>query len=77
MNRLTETEKKIAELIYNQVDYMYCDNCRFNYEISEEEYGKTHIFWACDDCYRKYNGWGISKAESENIAIKISNVINE
>lgn len=53
------TAKEISDLIYKRVDYMYCDNCRYNTEIEDE---------ACEDCHRKYNGWGISRAEADAIA---------
>lgn len=64
---IEEKVQKIAELLYEEIDYMYCNNCRFDSEIREEDSDK----WKCDECHRKYNGWGISKAESERIAKKI------
>lgn len=67
MSKLTKVEQKIADLIYNEVSYMYCDNCRCRSEIAKEDEQ-----WGCDDCHRKYNGWGISKREAESIARKIS-----
>lgn len=72
IRKLTEQEQKIAELIYNDLDYMYCDNCRFGFEISEEDCtDESGISYGCEDCHRKYNGWGISKAASENLVRKI------
>jgi len=59
---------KIAQIIYDNLSYMYCDNCRYNSEI-EEEYG-------CEDCHRKYNGWGISMATAKGIAEEIKNESN-
>lgn len=56
-------KEKIAKIIYERLDYMYCDNCRYGLEIGQEDSS-----WGCDDCHRKYNGWGISKNESEKIA---------
>lgn len=56
---------KIAQIIYDNLSYMYCDNCRYNSEIKEED--------GCDDCHRKYNGWGISMATAKGIAEKIKN----
>ena len=52
-----ENVQEIAELLYNEIGYMYCDNCRFSSEIIEEDSDE----WKCDECHRKYNGWGISK----------------
>jgi len=57
---------KIAQIIYDNLPYMYCDNYRYNSEI-EDEYG-------CEDCHRKYNGWGISMATAKGIAKEISNM---
>ena len=57
-------EQKIANLIYDYIDYMYCDNCRYNYEQDGED--------ACEDCHRKNNGWGISMLVSQNIAREIA-----
>lgn len=56
---------KIAQIIYDNLSYMYCDNCRYNSEIKEED--------GCDDCHRKYNGWGISMATAKGIAEEIKN----
>lgn len=56
-------------MIYDSVDYMYCDNCRFNSEMDNYD-------GACDDCHRKYNGWGISQSESEWLASKICKLLN-
>ena len=71
---MTKREKinMIAELIYNDLDYMYCDNCRFNSEIKEKDCTEeSGIQWGCDDCHRKYNGWGISKSSAVKLAKKI------
>ena len=57
------TKEQISDLIYNWLDYMYCDNCRFDSEISGTD--------ACEDCHRKYNGWGISRTTCDLLAEKI------
>lgn len=54
---------EMAKIIYENLDYMYCDNCRYNSEIGEEDPS-----WSCDECYRKYNGWGISMKEATRIS---------
>ena len=68
-----DINEKISEIIYNNLCYMYCDNCRYNTEIntSEDEYG------ACENCHRKYNGWAISKAESDSITNKIIKLLED
>jgi len=53
---------KIADIIYEELGYMYCDNCRYQ-ENSEDEYGIDH----CEYCHRKYNGWAVSKETAEAI----------
>ena len=62
----------VAKIIYDNLNYMYCDNCRCNSEIEKDscEYG-------CDDCHRKYNGWGISMQTSKRIAKEILENIGE
>lgn len=74
-NKSSENSKKegIAKIIYDSLSYMYCDNCRFNSEINEEDSDE----WGCDDCHRKYNGWGISMQESRCIAKDILESIRE
>lgn len=61
----------ISDIIYDYVNYMYCDNCRFGHELAEESES------ACEDCHRKYNGWGISRITSDSIAEKICKKMNE
>lgn len=56
-------KEKIAKIIYEELSYMYCDNCRYAFEISEDDPD-----WSCDECHRKNNGWGISMAEAKQIA---------
>ena len=52
-------------MIYDSLDYMYCDNCRYNSEINDEN--------SCDDCHRKYNSWAISRSECNWLARAITN----
>lgn len=30
-------KEKIANIIYNELAYMYCDNCRYSHEIDTDE----------------------------------------
>lgn len=74
---LTEQEQKIAELLYKELDYTYCHNCRFGTEIKEEDCTEEScMVWGCEDCHRKYMGWELSKAEAKTIAMKISKLVN-
>ena len=76
MNK-TEKKQAIADIIYNNLGYMYCDNCRFGSEISEEESNENFGYWGCEDCHRKYNGWGISKSVSNSLAKGIMKICSE
>ena len=73
----TEKKQAITTLIYNDLDYMYCDNCRFGSEISEEESIERFGYWGCEDCHRKYNGWGISQATAEYLAKEIMKLVED
>lgn len=69
-----DIQKKISDILYENLGYMYCDNCRFDSEISKKESEKLYGNWGCEDCYRKYNGWGISRATCDELARKIGGV---
>lgn len=72
----TEWHQDVSNIIYSNLGYMYCDNCRFNSEISEKESDEKFGYWICEDCHRKYNGWGISRVECDKLA-RIIGEINE
>lgn len=74
---MNKTEKKnaISTMIYESLNYMYCDNCRFNYEIKEEDCEEG--MYGCEDCHRKYNGWGISREEANRLAKQIMELENK
>ena len=55
-------ESRISDLIYDRLNYMYCDNCRYNSEIPGD---------GCEDCHRKNNGWAISRNMADYIAALI------
>lgn len=55
----------IAELLYDELCYAYCDNCR-NAENEEN----------CDFCYRKYQNWGISRETAQELEKRIKEKIN-
>ncbi len=68
MNK-TERRNAIATMIYESLDHMYCDNCRFGSEIKEADCEEG--MYGCEDCHRKYNGWGISKKEANRLVKQI------
>lgn len=49
----------ISDIIFDELSYAYCDNCRFDESDS------------CEYCHRKSIAWAISKEASERIANKI------
>lgn len=71
-NYNNELKEKISQLIYNKLEYAYCDNCRGpeaeNYE-EEEKY--------CGNCHRKYQNWGIGKNIADELAEQIFEYINK
>lgn len=78
MNNKKEILNEIANLLYNNLDYMYCNNCRFGKEISEEDCTEeSGITYGCEDCHRKYNGWGISKGVSLKLAKNIVDLLDK
>lgn len=54
----------ISDLIYEELDYMYCDNCRYDTELHDDGYSG----FPCEDCHRKYNGWAVSRAQADALA---------
>lgn len=58
---------KIAQFIYDYLDWAYCDNCRHDFEDSRK----------CDCCHRKSINWEISKETAEVLADKIMDIIKE
>lgn len=71
--KMEDSQDDIVKIIYNTLDHMYCDNCRFSSEIKESDNGE----WNCDECHRKYNGWGVSMQESNKIAKEILKQLGE
>lgn len=59
------TQTEISDLIYKQLDYVYCDNCRFETEIP---YSSDKYYHPCEDCHRKEQNWAISKGDADRIA---------
>ena len=53
-------KEKITNIIYEELSYIYCYNCRGN---DNEDF--------CEDCHRKYMNWAIAKPTAEGIANKI------
>jgi len=69
-------KEKIAEILYNELDYIYCNTCKYT-QITREEAEEKFDYYGCDDCYRKYMGWEISKNYAEEIAEEIINELNK
>ncbi len=59
-----QNKEKIIQILTNDLDYCYCDNCKYgDYETYEDRF--------CEGCYRKYSNWALSPATAEEIADKI------
>ena len=58
-----KTKNEIAQIIYDYLDWMYCDNCRYNVEIESN---------CCEDCHSKNNGWALSRSVANGIAGRIT-----
>lgn len=54
------SKEAISDLLYEKLDYIYCDNCRYRSEDN----------W-CDSCYRKYMDWGIARYTCDELAEEI------
>lgn len=60
-----QNKEKAIEILVNDLNYCYCDNCKFSdYETYEDKF--------CDGCYRKYSNWALSPATAEEIVDKIN-----
>ena len=60
---------KLSELIFLQLNGVYCDTCKFNNLTTEEyEYCNTHSYYGCYGCIRKSMNWEISKSEATRLA---------
>ena len=64
---------KISNCIYDRIDYMYCDNCRYGSELEYDEDGYSR----CDDCHHKYNGWALSRDCASSLANQIVAIMEE
>lgn len=65
-----QIEKEISSLIFDNLDHIYCDNCKFS-GLKEDESKEKYDYWGCDDCHRKMMGWELSKSEADRMAKSI------
>lgn len=67
---MTELEKidKISNLLTENLNYAYCDNCK---------HGDTDDYDYCDECYRKYQNWALSHGTAEYLARRILKLIGD
>jgi len=67
-------KKIISKIIFEELSYIYCTNCRFadeNYDYTQEDFNSD----PCEDCYRKMMNWEISEQFSDELADKIIKAI--
>lgn len=71
---------KIAELLYEEISYCYCDNCGTPDLLREEEgldpnpsdpEDLTVGDLFCNGCYRKYSNWKLSRKTAKELAERI------
>lgn len=60
-------KNKIAEIIYDELNHVYCGNCRFDFEQNND--------WRREICSRNYEKWSISMKTSKIISEKILETI--
>lgn len=60
-------KNKIAKIIYDKLNYVYCGNCRFDFEEDND--------WRCNACGGNYEKWSISMKTSKIISEKILDAI--
>ena len=58
-------KEKIVNILINELDYCYCDNCEYG---DDEDYPGYH----CADCHHKYSNWSLS----EKTALRLAEEIN-
>lgn len=59
---LKRIKKVISDTIYNDLDCVFCGDCRYDMQITDTDY--------CEKCPEQ-NNWSISRSESNAIADKI------
>ena len=64
---MTEQEILISDFLYDEIAYCYCNNCKFA-KMSESEAREEYDTYPCENCHRKYMGWGISKETCDKLA---------
>jgi len=65
---MDEKKAELIKFIQDELRYAYCDNCRGNDESD---------FEGCDDCHRKYIGWGIRLSTATRIAEKAAQLFSK
>lgn len=63
---------KIAELLYEKLNGVYCDTCAHNDSDYDDCCGD---FYPCEECHRKYMNWQMSLECAEKLSDKILNLI--
>ena len=68
--RVIDKIKVISEFLQEELNYIYCPNCKYQ-GLGEEESNKRYGEWGCDDCHRKMMGWELSEEASRKLARQI------
>lgn len=67
---MSPSKECVSCLLYERLDYIYCDSCRYN-NYGEEESIEKYGYYPCENCFRKYMNWEISKEKCDELAEKI------
>ena len=58
-------KEKIINILINDLNYCYCDNCKYG------DWDKYHDKY-CMECHRKYQNWSLSKETASRLADEIN-----
>lgn len=61
-------KEAISDLIYNTLDNIYCDNCRYE--------DMDNFYYHCEDCHRKAMNWSVARQVCDELAEEIVNLDN-
>lgn len=63
---------KIAEILYDRLDGVYCDTCEDKATDNDEYGGSFHPCWTC---HKEQTNWQLSYECAEQLADKILNCV--
>lgn len=67
---MTTCKESIKFILMDNLDYVYCDTCKFN-NLSKEECINMYGYYSCDICHDKFQCWEISDSKASQISEEI------